>query len=159
MGKRSDLIGPLETFTRARAITDDERETPCYDVVIVSAGKRTFVSESGIVFQAHKTLPTASNFDTIVIPGGSGIREQDTIKTIAEWLKDHAVHTRRIAAVSTGTYLVAATGLLDQRQTTTHWRFANDLARRFPRLRVTPAASFLKDGPFILPEVALPASK
>ena len=143
-----DLIGPLETFTRARAITDDERETPCYDVVIVSAGKRIFVSESGIVFQAHQTLPTVSNFDTIVIPGGSGIREHDTIKTIGEWLKNQAVHTRRIASVSTGTYLVAATGLLDQRQATTHWRFASDLARRFPKLRVTPAASFLKDGPF-----------
>lgn len=143
-----DLIGPLETLTRARAITDDERETPCYDVVIVSTGKRTFVSESGIVFKAQKTLPTASNFDTIVVPGGSGIREQDTTKTIAEWLKNQAVHTRRVAAVSTGTYLVAATGLLDQRLVTTHWRFASDLARRFPRLRVSPSASFLKDGPF-----------
>ena len=143
-----DLIGPLETFTRARAITDDERETPCYDVVIVGTSKRTFVSESGIVFEAQKTLRTASNFDTIVIPGGSGVRERDTIKTIADWLKNQAAHTRRIASVSTGTYLVAATGLLDQRQATTHWRFASDLARRFPRLRVTAAASFLKDGPF-----------
>lgn len=143
-----DLIGPLETFTRARAITDDERQTPCYEVVIVSTGKPTFVSESGIVFKAQKTMPAASNFDTIVIPGGRGIQERDTIKTIAEWLKNQAVHTRRIASVSTGVYLVAATGLLDQRQATTHWRFAGDLARRFPKLRVSPSASFLKDGSF-----------
>src|SRR6185503_14488751 len=40
------------------------------------------------------------------------------------------------------------TGLLDGRRVTTHWRFAADVASRFPKVRVEPAALFIKDGRF-----------
>ena len=43
---------------------------------------------------------------------------------------------------------LAPTGLLDGRTVTTHWRFASDVARRFPKLKVNHDALFLKDGPF-----------
>src|SRR5207247_8850409 len=55
---------------------------------------------------------------------------------------------RRIASVCTGIYALAPTGLLDGRKVTTHWRFASDVARRFPSLNVDHDALFLKDGPF-----------
>jgi transcriptional regulator GlxA family with amidase domain len=51
-------------------------------------------------------------------------------------------------AVSTGVYAIAASGLLENRQVTTHWRFAPSLAREFPRVQVSRSASFFKDGPF-----------
>ncbi len=37
---------------------------------------------------------------------------------------------------------------MDGRPVTTHWRFSRDLAQRFPKLRVNPSASFLKDDQF-----------
>ena len=48
----------------------------------------------------------------------------------------------------TGIYGVAGTGLLDGRRVTTHWRFAADVANRFPKVRVEPSALFIKDGRF-----------
>jgi AraC-like DNA-binding protein len=42
----------------------------------------------------------------------------------------------------------APTGLLDGRTVTTHWRFADDLATRFPRLKVRANSLYLKDAPF-----------
>jgi transcriptional regulator GlxA family with amidase domain len=38
--------------------------------------------------------------------------------------------------------------LLDDRHVATHWRFAKDVALRFPKLRVNPNRLFVKDGPF-----------
>jgi transcriptional regulator GlxA family with amidase domain len=38
--------------------------------------------------------------------------------------------------------------LLDGRHVTTHWRFARDVAQRFPNLKMDPNALFLKDGCF-----------
>ncbi|HEY2124295.1 MAG TPA: helix-turn-helix domain-containing protein, partial [Chthoniobacterales bacterium] len=67
---------------------------------------------------------------------------------IAKWVASRAPRIRRIASVCTGIYALAPSGLLDGRKVTTHWRFAQDLARRFPKLRVDPDALFLKDGPF-----------
>jgi len=50
--------------------------------------------------------------------------------------------------LGTGIYALAAAGLLDERQVATHWRFAKDVALRFPKLRVNPNYLFVKDGPF-----------
>jgi transcriptional regulator GlxA family with amidase domain len=50
--------------------------------------------------------------------------------------------------VCTGLYGLAATGLMDGRRATTHWRFAQDLASRYPRVRIDANAIFLKDGRF-----------
>jgi transcriptional regulator GlxA family with amidase domain len=67
---------------------------------------------------------------------------------VAGWMKQRAKTTRRIASVCTGIYGLAATGLLDGRRVTTHWRFAADVARRFPALRMNPNALFVKDAQF-----------
>ena len=56
-----------------------------------------------------------------------------------------AEKTRRIASICAGIYPFAATGLLDGRSVTTHWRYAGDIARTFPRLRMNAAAAFARD--------------
>lgn len=45
-------------------------------------------------------------------------------------------------------YALGETGLLDGRRATTHWRFAKDVARRFPKIALEPDAIFLRDGNF-----------
>ena len=69
-------------------------------------------------------------------------------RTIACWISGRAQGTRRVASVCTGLYALAATGLLDGLRATTHWRFASDVARRFPRVRIEPNALFIKEGKF-----------
>lgn len=54
-----------------------------------------------------------------------------------------------VAAVCGGVFLLAETGLLDGRRTTTHWMFADELQRRFPRLRVTSDRLVIDDGDLI----------
>ena len=90
----------------------------------------------------------APQFDTIIIPGGKGLRQSETRQQAAAWLKSQARHTRRIASVSTGIYALAQSGLVDGRNVTTHWRFARDLAQRFPKLRINRSVAFLKDDAF-----------
>jgi transcriptional regulator GlxA family with amidase domain len=143
-----DLIGPTEAFASARAEeASRDAETP-YEVQVVGLSRRRFVAESGVIFQPHTTLEAAPRFDTIIIPGGKGLRRPATNRAVAEWIKDRAAQTRRIVSVCTGIYGLGASGLLDGRRVTTHWRFAADVARRFPALKVEPNALFLKDGNF-----------
>jgi transcriptional regulator GlxA family with amidase domain len=67
---------------------------------------------------------------------------------IADWILTRVTETRRVAAIGAGIYGVAQTGLLDGREVTTHSRYANDVARCFPHLRVDPRRHLVKDGPF-----------
>src|SRR5580700_6014371 len=53
---------------------------------------------------------------------------------------------KRITSVCTGAFLLAEAGLLDGRRATTHWAYADTLARRFPAVTVDPNPIFIRDG-------------
>ena len=143
-----DLAGPLEAFATARRDATDGRVEPCYDARIIGITGRTFASESGFLFKTKDTLLSARNLDTIIVPGGLTMRAGETCRRVSDWLATYAHRIRRIVSVCTGIYPLAQSGLLDGRKITTHWRFAQDVARRFPKLRVDLVSSFIKDGPF-----------
>lgn len=138
-----DLVGPSDAFTLALV-----QGLPAYEVIVIGVSRKRFIAESGVIFHPHKTLQTAPPLDTLIIPGGKGLRDGKISGPISQWIKDRAGRLRRIACVCTGCYGLAPTGLIDDRQVTTHWRFAGDLARRFPRLKVNHNSLFVKDGPF-----------
>ncbi len=143
-----DLSGPLEAFTVARTHAADGTDRSCYDARIIGVTGKTFASESGLVLKTEDTLVRASHVDSIIVPGGVAVRAGETYRKISDWLTTHAHRIRRVISVCTGIYPLAKSGLLDGRKITTHWRFVQDVARRFPKLRVDPISSFIKDGPF-----------
>jgi len=138
-----DLVGPAEAFAAVRV--DGE---PAYDIAIIGLTGKRFVSETGLTLTAGTTIDKHVRLDTLIIPGGRAMRDDATNRKTAAWIADRAPHIRRVCSVCTGVYGLAATGLLDGRRVTTHWRFANDLAARFPKLRVESDALYIKDGPF-----------
>jgi len=141
-----DLAGPVDAFTTAMAENRLGRPEACYEVVVIGLNAKPFTSESGIVFKPCTTIDRVKALDTLIIPGGRGLRVPGVQRAVASWILARAGRTRRIASICTGIYALAATGLLDGCQVTTHWRFARDVARRFPRLRVHPDALYLKNG-------------
>jgi transcriptional regulator GlxA family with amidase domain len=143
-----DLTGPFEAFAVARTHAAGGKDRSCYDARIIGVTGKTFASESGPVFKTDDTLLRARHLDSIIVPGGVAVRAGETYRKISEWLTTHAHRIRRIISVCTGIYPLAKSGLLDGRRITTHWRFVQDVARRFPKLHVDPISPFIKDGPF-----------
>jgi len=143
-----DITGPAEAF--ACALHDDGKGKleRCYEVVVLGLTRRPFRTESGLTFLPMTTLEAAPKLDTVIIPGGCGLRVPAINRKVAGWIVGRAKTTRRIASVCTGIYGLAATGLLDGRRVTTHWRFAADVGRRFPALKMNPNALFVRDGQF-----------
>ena len=138
-----DLIGPLEAFAVARV--DGNK---CYQSRIIGITKRAFTTESGVMFRPHFSLTDRTDIDTLIIPGGCGLRNSTTNPRLASWIANRAPRIRRIASVCTGIYGLAPTGLLNNRHVTTHWRFTRDVAHRFPTLKVDADALFRRDGKF-----------
>jgi transcriptional regulator GlxA family with amidase domain len=96
----------------------------------------------------HLPLSARLDIDTLIVPGGMGLRVPSVNARLAKWIRERAPRIRRIASVCTGIYGLAATGLLEGRRVTTHWRFARDVAEKFPRLRMEPNALHIRDGSF-----------
>jgi transcriptional regulator GlxA family with amidase domain len=146
----ADLMGPAEVFSRAtirRSGQPEARESHCYRVMTIGINAGPCATECGIVIRPHVDLEEAPPLDTVLVCSGGSNGEKISRKLI-KWLKQRAPNTRRIAALGRGIYALAATGLLDGRQAVIHWRFAKDVASRFPKLGVNPNNLFVKDGPF-----------
>jgi transcriptional regulator GlxA family with amidase domain len=142
------LVGPADTFVAAALDDGYGGRIPCYEVHTLGVFSDRFRAEDGLMFEARATLSNAPVLDTIVIAGGRGIRRPEVSDKVADWILTRINDTRRIGAICTGIYGVAPTGLLDGREVTTHWRFARDLGRRFPRLKIDHRKPFVRDGPY-----------
>jgi len=144
-----NVVGPLEAFSNAHKINDAGVEESCYRVSTIAWSGHQFTSDTGITFRASPlTEDDQEPFDTIIIPGGSGMLRTDTCAEVSRWVTAHATSARRIASICTGIYALAATGLMDGRRVTTHWERAREVSQRFPKLKVEESAIFLKDGKF-----------
>lgn len=144
-----DLTGPAEAFSAAIVEENGDGAQRCYEVLVIGLTAEPFVAaDSGLIYKPHKTIQNVPALDTLIIPGGPGLRRPETNAKVVSWVKSRASRIRRIATVCTGTYGLAPTGLIDGRRVTTHWRHARDLAERFPKLKVDPNALYLKDGNF-----------
>jgi len=143
-----DLVGPLEAFMSARSDDSNGGREVLYETVVIGLTNKPFTAETGVVLYPHTTIEKFPFLDTLIIPGGRTLRSGGTSSTISTWIKERANNIRRIASVCTGVYALAPSGLLDGRTVSTHWRFAHDLANRFPALNVDCNALFIKDGKF-----------
>lgn len=143
-----DLVGPMEAFGCAQATLPKRGKMPCYRVTVAALEATTFHSEFGLTFRAETTLSDVRDVDTLLIPGGRGLRKARDHRKLTGWLQKNGGSIRRIASVCTGIYGLAPSGLLDGRKVATHWRFAKDLAGRYPGLRVDPGSLYVRDGKF-----------
>jgi transcriptional regulator GlxA family with amidase domain len=152
-----DVIGPADAFASdvfappADAAASAQRggvpHRP-YEIVIIGLQRRRFTASSGVGMNADVVVPTDIKLDTLIVPGGYGLRIPGAAERAAQWIASRAPHIRRVASVCTGIYGIAPTGLLDGRRVTTHWAAVRDVRRRFPKLQVDSNAVFLKDGRF-----------
>jgi transcriptional regulator GlxA family with amidase domain len=114
-----------------------------YDVRFLSESGATIRSSFGMSTQSEPF--SAQPIDTLLICGGVGVPE--STPALLDFIREAPARTRRIAAICTGAFLLAETGLLDGRRATTHWLLARDLAERFPQVHVEEDRIFIIDGP------------
>lgn len=140
-----DVVGPYEVFASASLIlAADGGAAGGYDIALTSLDGRPAGTTSGLALGTVALPDPAQPVDTLVLPGGGGVHTARADPAIVEWISTAAAHARRIVSVCTGAFLAAQAGLLDGCRATTHWAFAEALAREFPAVRVDPEPIFVR---------------
>jgi transcriptional regulator GlxA family with amidase domain len=134
-----DLSAPYEIFGRVRLATG----APGYDVRVCAATRR--VRCRAFQLELRHGLSELARADTIILPGVEDVTAPVPERLIRA-LRRAATRGARIASVCSGTFLLAATGLLDGRRATTHWLAAAELARRYPKVRVDADVLYVDEG-------------
>jgi transcriptional regulator GlxA family with amidase domain len=104
------------------------------------------VCESGLSIDTEPLPAADERIDTVLLAGGWGVFEAMHDAELLAWISAVSTRSRRLATVCTGTFLAAATGLLDGRTVTTHWARAERLQQEFPALTVDPDPIYVRDG-------------
>jgi transcriptional regulator GlxA family with amidase domain len=144
-----DVTGPLEVFAGAQSLIEARGlDTRGYEVRLVAASEEPFETSSGMTIVPDCTLARAGAIDTLIVPGGRGRGRVGRDPALRAWLVRAAGRARRVASVCTGAFLLAEAGLLSGRRVTTHWAFAEELARLHPEIDVDAEPIFIRDGNF-----------
>lgn len=102
----------------------------------------------GLSVEVPYTLRILDTAGTILIPGWRSADAPVPRALIRKLRRAHA-EGARIASVCSGAFVLAAAGLLDGRRAATHWRYAAELARRFPAIDVDPEVLYVDEGNLI----------
>jgi transcriptional regulator GlxA family with amidase domain len=89
--------------------------------------------------------PREKPIDTVIVPGAFFVEDVTRDRTLIQWLRKMAPACRRVCSVCSGTFLLAAAGLLDGRRAATHWARVSRLATQHPNVAVDPDAIFVQD--------------
>jgi transcriptional regulator GlxA family with amidase domain len=144
-----DVTGPLEVFGRAARLLVERgvRRDLAYSVEIVGPTAGPIETSSGIAIVAKRSFrDVRHNVDTLLVAGGRGSRAAAQDPALRAWLARMAPRVRRLGSVCTGTFILAAAGLLDGKRATTHWASCETLAQKHPRVRVESDPIFVRDG-------------
>ena len=122
-----DIIGPFQALV----------DVPGHETVFVAAEPGPIDDQTGrCPLMATKSLAEVSSPDVIVVPGGDTF-ELD--KRLVDWVRDVHPTTQWTTSVCTGALYLAAAGLLDGLEASTHWAWAerlNELGARYVERRV-----------------------
>jgi transcriptional regulator GlxA family with amidase domain len=140
-----DVVGPFDVFTAATLnLATRERYEDGYGVTLASVGAKPVTTGTGLSFCAVSLPDPHGPIDTVIVPGGWGLDEARRDPALIEWIKTAAGSARRTISVCTGAFLTAEAGLLDGCKATTHWAFADQLAREFPSVTVDPEPIYVQ---------------
>ncbi|MEU9916064.1 helix-turn-helix domain-containing protein [Streptomyces sp. NPDC051001] len=135
-----DMAAPMQVFDWTRL--PDGR--PPYRIRLCAASPEVR-ADGGFSLRVERGLETLADADTIVVPGCSPAAGP-TPAPVLEALRQAAAAGTRIASVCVGAFVLAEAGLLDGLRATTHWVAAQELARRFPDVRVEPDVLYVDNG-------------
>jgi len=142
-----DLAGPLEALRVASLHPAYEGKPLVYETHVVSAKGGPVMTVDGLpIVTAPLSSLNGRTIDTLIAPGGPYAFEVTADKKLVEWVKTRAPKCRRVCSVCTGSFLLAAAGLLEGKRAVTHWTYCGELERQHPNTRVEPDAIFVKDG-------------
>ncbi|SHH43688.1 transcriptional regulator FtrA [Massilia sp. CF038] len=134
----------VELFALARP----ELGVEWYDFAVCAMEAGPIRAAGGITLAAPHDLTLLERADTIVIPGWRDPNEAPPEAILALLRAAHA-RGARLCSICSGVFLLAAAGLLDGKRATTHWRYAQQLAQRFPAIDVLPGDLYVDSGQLI----------
>jgi transcriptional regulator GlxA family with amidase domain len=137
-----DAAGPISAFDIAGRLAPQ-----AYELRVIAAAAGPVASSAGVTLAA-RAFGRATDIDTLLVAGGEGTRAALACPRTLRFIRSCGLRARRVTSVCSGSFLLAAAGLLDGRTATTHWSCTEEFRQLFPRVHLDPDRIFTHQGRF-----------
>jgi transcriptional regulator GlxA family with amidase domain len=121
---------------------------PDFDFFICADSPGPLQTDLGVALAAAGDISQLDRADLVLSLPGADFRSPAS-EAVLDVLRAARARGATVAGHCTGTFLLAAAGLLDGLEATTHWQFAGELSERYPRVKVRPDPLYIDEGSIV----------
>ncbi len=146
-----DGFAPFEFGVACEAFGLDRSDDgiPNFDFKVVTPTPGVVTSKLGFSLNVDDDLSFAYTADLVVVSPTPREWWDNTDPRVLDVVRDAAARGAWLLSVCSGSFILAQSGVLDGRKATTHWMYADTMARMYPAIEVDPDVLYVQDGRII----------
>jgi transcriptional regulator GlxA family with amidase domain len=132
------IVDPRYMFTAANELLKNSGKKPLFTVQLAGLSRQVKLNDGLITVNTEFLLQDVSRPDLIIIPPLSGNMRNsvELNREFIPWIVEQYKNGAEAASLCVGAFLLAATGLLNGKQCSTHWLYANEFRNMFPEVEL-----------------------
>lgn len=134
----SCIIGTYHVFTEANRYYDQLNREPIFIIELAGVSKQSNFVNGLLTVMPQKDITAIQKTDLIIVPAVisnfTAIEAGNSV--LSEWILHHHAKGANVASMCTGAYLLASTGLLDNKSCSIHWKSAANFHKLFPKVNL-----------------------
>ncbi len=138
-------ISPIHLAIPCTLFGDDHGDGRPFNLTLCAEKPGPLTTTVGLEIKVTRGLDALDTADIVIVPSWpepSSRPSQDLIDALAR----AADRGSALLGLCLGAYVLGYAGLLNGREATTHWRYAEDFGARFPLVRVSPRKLYVQSG-------------
>ena len=132
----SSITGAYEIFKKANEYWKERSKKELFTIQLAGISKKVEYNEGLFMVKPHTNISAITKTNLIIIPSLNHNYELALKgnKVLIDWVNEQYKNGAEVASICTGTFMLAASGLLDGKVCSTHWAVADNFRTMFPKV-------------------------
>ena len=142
------IVDSRYMFTAVNGFLEEEGKGPLFNVQLIGSSPEVTLQDGLITIHPDGLLKDITQTDLIIVPAISGDLKEgiELNREFFPWIVEQHSKGAEVASLCVGSFLLASTGLLDDRVCSTHWISANEFRAMFPAVQLVDSKVITEQG-------------
>lgn len=134
------IVGSYEIFMRANDYRKRSGKKELFKIELAGVTKKSDFDNGLLTVKPQVNIADISRTSLIIIPSMAHDYQKALKgnKLLVQWIEERYKEGAEVASMCTGTFVLAAAGLLDGKDCSTHWSAADAFRSMFPKVNLQP---------------------
>jgi transcriptional regulator GlxA family with amidase domain len=130
----ASIMDAAYVFEKVNELLKESGKSPLFEIQLVGFTEDVKFNSGKYIIKPDVVFESVKKTDLIIIPSFAGYVNSAVYlnKDCCMWITDSYKNGAEVASLCTGTFLLAFSGLLNGKQCTTHWAYANEFRYFYP---------------------------